>query len=96
MLSESIQAVITQTLCKKVGGGRIAALEILLGTTAVRNLIRENKIHQIPSIMQTSQAHGMKTLEMTLIELVQRNLITRDTAIEKSGNPNLFGTEVTK
>ncbi|MCB0345336.1 MAG: type IV pilus twitching motility protein PilT [Bdellovibrionales bacterium] len=90
MLSESIQAIITQTLCKKVGGGRVAALEILLGNTAVRNLIRENKIHQIPSIMQTGQASGMKTLEMNLIELVTANLITRETAIEKSGNPNLF------
>src|SRR5215475_11757982 len=64
MLAESVQAIITQTLCKKVGGGRAAALEILIGTTAVRNLIRENKIHQIPSAMQTSQAAGMKTMDM--------------------------------
>ena len=90
MLSESLQAVVTQTLCKKVGGGRVAALEILIGTTAVRNLIRENKIHQIPSVMQTSQGIGMKTREMALIELVEKNLITRDTAIEVSSNPNLF------
>ncbi len=90
MLSESLQAVITQTLCKKVGGGRVAALEILRGTTAVRNLIREGKIHQIPSIMQTSQATGMKTMDMALIELCQKGLITRETAYEKSGNPNLF------
>jgi twitching motility protein PilT len=90
MLSESVQAIVTQTLCKKVGGGRIAALEVLIGTTAVRNLIRESKIHQISSIMQTSQGVGMKTLEMALIELTQQNLITAETAIEKSGNPNLF------
>jgi len=90
MFAESIQAVVTQTLCKKVGGGRVAGLEILLGTTAVRNLIREGKIHQIPSAMQTSQAAGMQTMTMHLLELVERNLITRETAIEKSGNPHLF------
>ena len=93
MLSESMQAIITQTLCKKVGGGRAAALEILIGTTAVRNLIRENKIHQIPSLMQTSQNAGMRTMDMALMELVQKNLITKETAIEKSGNPNLFAED---
>jgi len=90
MFSESIQAIITQTLCKKIGGGRVAALEILLGTTAVRNLIREGKIHQLPSTMQTSQGKGMHTLEMHLIELVDRGLITRETAIEKTGNQDMF------
>ncbi len=90
MLSESIQAVITQTLCKKVGGGRVAALEILLGTTAVRNLIRESKIHQLPSVMQTSQSVGMQTLEMHLKELVEGRLISRETAIEKTGNHEMF------
>jgi twitching motility protein PilT len=93
MMSESIQAIITQTLCKKLGGGRSAALEILIGTTAVRNLIRENKIHQIPSLMQTSQNVGMRTMEMSLVELVQKNLISPETAIEKSGNSNLFGEQ---
>lgn len=90
MFSESIQAIITQTLCKKVGGGRIAALEILLGTVAVRNLIREGKIHQIPSVMQTQQGVGMQTLEMNLLQLVEKNLITRETAMEKTNNPDLF------
>lgn len=90
MFSESIQAVITQTLCKKVGGGRIAGLEIMLGTTAVRNLIREGKIHQLPSTMQTSQGKGMQTLEMHLLELVDRGLITREVAIEKTGNADMF------
>lgn len=90
MFAESIQAIITQTLCKKVGGGRAAALEILMGTTAVRNLIREGKIHQIPSAMQTSQGVGMQTMEMHLRELVDRNLITRETAIEKTGNADMF------
>ena len=90
MLSESLQAVVTQSLCKKVGGGRVAALEILIGTSAVRNLIRENKIHQIPSVMQTSQNVGMKTKDMALVELFEKNLITRETALEISGNPALF------
>ncbi len=90
MFAESIQAVVTQTLCKKIGGGRVAGLEVLIGTTAVRNLIREGKIHQIPSVMQTSQGAGMQTMEMHLKELVDRNQITRETAIEKSGNPDLF------
>lgn len=90
MFAESIQAIITQTLCKKVGGGRVAALEILIGTPAVRNLIREGKIHQLPSVMQTQQQSGMQTLAMHLETLMAQNLITRETAIEKSGNPDLF------
>lgn len=90
MFSESIQAIITQTLCKKVGGGRVAALEILVGTNAVRNLIREGKIHQIPGVMQTSQNVGMQTLEMHLRELVDQNLISKETAIEKCGNADMF------
>ncbi len=83
MLSESLEAVITQTLCKKVGGGRVAGIEILVGTTAVRNLIREAKIHQIPSVMQTSMAAGMQTLEMHLTTLVEQGLITKETFNEK-------------
>lgn len=90
MLSESLQAVITQSLCKKVGGGRVAALEIMVGTSAVRNLIREAKIHQIPSVMQTQQAVGMQTLEMHILELFDKGLISKHTAIEKTGNPKLF------
>jgi twitching motility protein PilT len=90
MFAESIQAIVTQTLCKKVGGGRVAGLEVLLGTTAVRNLIREGKIHQIQSVMQTQQGVGMQTLEMHLRELVDRGLITRETAIEKTGNADMF------
>lgn len=90
MLSESLQAVITQTLCKKIGGGRAAAQEILVGTPAIRNLIREAKIHQIPSTMQTSRNVGMQTMEMHLLELVDRKVITKETAIEKTGNPKMF------
>jgi twitching motility protein PilT len=90
MFSESIQAVITQTLLKKKSGGRTAALEILIGTPAVRNLIREGKIHQIPSAMQTGQKVGMQTLDMALRELVRRNLVSADEAQSKTNTPNLF------
>jgi twitching motility protein PilT len=77
MLSESLEAVIAQTLMKKVGGGRIAAQEILIGVPAVRNLIREQKLHQIPGMMQTGKAVGMCTLEMALQDLVKKNLIDK-------------------
>jgi twitching motility protein PilT len=93
MFAESIQAIITQTLCKKIGGGRVAALEVLIGTVAVKNLIREGKIHQIPSAMQTSQGVGMQTLEMHLRELVARGQITKETAIEKTGKPEMFAEQ---
>src|SRR4029077_19717901 len=69
MLSESLQAVICQTLLKKVGGGRAAALEIMLGTTAVRNLIREDKIAQMYSVIQTGSEVGMCTLDQYLQQL---------------------------
>jgi len=75
MLSESLEAVIAQTLLKKKGGGRVAACEILLGAPAVRNLIREAKLHQIPSMMQTGGRLGMQTLDMALQDLVKRGLI---------------------
>jgi twitching motility protein PilT len=91
--AESIEAVITQTLCKKKGGGRVPALEILTGTTAVRNLIREGKIHQIPGTMQVSQKDGMQTMDMALTSLVTRGLVTREEAQSKSMNPNLFPAE---
>jgi twitching motility protein PilT len=91
MFSESIQAVITQTLLKKRSGGRIAALEILMGTPAVRNLIREAKVHQIPSAMQTGQNVGMQTLDMALVELVRRNQVTPEEAQSRTLTPNLFG-----
>jgi twitching motility protein PilT len=93
MFSESIQAVITQTLLKKRAGGRIAALEILIGTPAVRNLIRENKIHQIPSSMQTGQNVGMQTLDMALVDLVNKGLVTREEAQSRTLTPNLFGSQ---
>jgi twitching motility protein PilT len=83
--------VITQTLLKKKGGGRVAGLEILTGTTAVRNLIREGKIHQIPGTMQVSQKDGMQTMDMALVNLVSRGLVTREEAQSKSMTANLFG-----
>jgi twitching motility protein PilT len=91
MLSESLQAILTQTLCKRKGGGRVAACEVLMGVPAARNLIREGKIHQLPSVMQTGQKQGMQTLDMALQDLLARGLITREEAQAKSSNPQLFG-----
>jgi twitching motility protein PilT len=88
--ADSIEAVVTQTLCKKKGGGRVAALEILIATTAVRNLIREGKNHQIPSAMQVGQKDGMQTMDMSLIDLVNKGLVTREEAQAKSMTANLF------
>jgi twitching motility protein PilT len=88
MVAESLQAVISQTLLKKPLGGRVAALEILIGTVAVRNLIREGKIHQLPSAMQTGQSYGMQSLDMHLQDLVGRGLISpevaKSVAVDKS------------
>jgi twitching motility protein PilT len=91
MFSESLEAIVTQTLCKKKTGGRVAACEILVGVPAVRNLIRENKIHQIPSTMQTGQRLGMQTLDMALQDLVSRGVITKEEAASRSSNPQAFG-----
>jgi twitching motility protein PilT len=88
--ADSIEAIMTQTLCKRKTGGRAAALEILVGTTAVRNLIREGKVHQIPSAMQVGQKDGMQTMDMALIDLATRGIITREEAQAKSMTPNLF------
>ena len=78
MLAESLEAVVAQRLLKKVGGGRIAACEILTGSTAVRNLIREGKLHQIPSVMQTGQQQGMVTFDMAIADLQKRGLVAKD------------------
>jgi twitching motility protein PilT len=90
--AESIEAVLTQTLLKKKGGGRVAALEIMVGTTAVRNLIREAKLHQIPGIMQASKKDGMQTMDMALLDLVNKGVVTKAEAQSRSMNPQLFGT----
>ena len=80
MLSESLRGVIAQTLVPKTGGGRIAAQEIMLGTPAIRNLIREGKLAQMYSAIQTGQAHGMRTLDQCLAELVGKGLVSREDA----------------
>lgn len=90
MLAESIQAVVAQTLCKQKSGGRTAAVEILIGTPAVKNLIREGKIHQLPSVMQTGQVHGMQTLDMHLQDLIGRGLIDLDQAREIANDKSQF------
>jgi len=86
MLSESLKAVISQTLLKKNGGGRVAAHEIMIGTPAIRNLIRENKIAQMYSAIQTGQQLGMKTLDQDLQRLVREGLVSRATALSKAAN----------
>ncbi|HKJ76221.1 MAG TPA: type IV pilus twitching motility protein PilT [Gammaproteobacteria bacterium] len=90
MLSESLQAVISQTLLKKTGGGRIAAHEIMIGTPAIRNLIREGKIAQMYSAIQTGQGAGMQTLDQNLQELVRRNAVSREVARTKAVNKETF------
>jgi twitching motility protein PilT len=80
MLSESLRAVISQTLLKKIGGGRVAAHEIMIGTPAIRNLIRENKVAQMYSAIQTGAQHGMQTLDQSLQELVRRNIVSKQEA----------------
>ena len=91
MLSESLRAVISQTLLKtKDGKGRVAAHEIMIGTPAIRNLIRENKIAQMYSMIQTGQNVGMQTLDQCLVELVKRNQVSAEAARVKAMNKDLF------
>src|SRR5207245_5110190 len=91
MLSESLQAVISQTLLKtKDGSGRVAAHEIMIGTPAIRNLIRENKIAQMYSAIQTGRQIGMQTLDQNLQEMVQRNIISMAEARSKAANKENF------
>ena len=90
MLSDSLQAVISQTLMKKMGGGRIAAHEIMIGTSAIRNLIREDKIAQMYSSIQTGGSLGMQTLDQCLERLLQKGLISREAARAKAKMPDNF------
>jgi len=90
MLSESLRAVISQTLIKKVGGGRVAAHEIMIGTPAIRNLIREDKIAQMYSSIQTGMSNGMQTMDQCLQNLVNRGVITKQAAMEKAVDKNQF------
>ncbi|MFA5243174.1 MAG: type IV pilus twitching motility protein PilT [Sulfuricella sp.] len=92
MLSESLRAVIAQTLLKtKDGSGRVAAHEIMVGTPAIRNLIRENKIAQMYSAIQTGQNLGMQTLDQCLTDLVRRNVVAPNEARTKAMNKDSFG-----
>jgi twitching motility protein PilT len=90
MLSESLQAVVSQTLLKRIGGGRVAANEIMIGTAAIRNLIREDKVAQMYSAIQTGANHGMQTMDQCLRRLVQQKIITREAAREKAKIPEDF------
>ncbi len=90
MLSESLHAVVSQALLKKVGGGRVAAHEIMMGTPAIRNLIREDKVAQMYSSIQTGGSMGMQTLDMCLADLVKKGLITRESARERAKVPDNF------
>lgn len=88
MLSESLQGVISQTLLKRLGGGRIAAHEIMRGTPAIRNLIREDRVAQMYSAIQTGQAVGMQTMDQCLQGLVDKKLVTLEVAREKARQPD--------
>jgi len=88
MLSESLRAVISQTLMKKIGGGRVAAHEIMIGTPAIRNLIREDKVAQMYSAIQTGQNVGMQTLDQNLKALLASGVVAKDEAQRKAANPD--------
>ena len=90
MISESLNAVVSQTLLKKVNGGRVAAHEIMIGTPAIRNLVREGKVAQMYSSIQTGASVGMQTLDQCLLELVEKRTISRETAREKAKVPENF------
>ena len=90
MLSESLRAVISQTLMKKIGGGRTAGWEIMIGTPAIRNLIREDKIAQMYSAIQTGQNIGMQTLDQHLQDLVAKGVVSKQDAQLKAMNKDLF------
>ena len=88
MLSESLKAVISQTLMKKIGGGRVAAHEIMIGTPAIRNLIREDKVAQMYSAIQTGQNVGMQTLDQNLKSLLASGVVAKDEAMRKAAHPD--------
>jgi len=92
MLSESLKGVVAQTLLKKKGGGRVAALEILIVTHAISNLIREGKTFQIPSLMQTGRGIGMQTLSDSLMDLVNRDVVEAEEAYDRAPNKKEFAT----
>ncbi|WP_435213221.1 type IV pilus twitching motility protein PilT [Luminiphilus sp. nBUS_16] len=90
MLAESLQAVVSQLLLKRKGGGRVAAHEIMRGTAAIRNLIREDKVAQMYSAIQSGQTHGMQTMDWALQNLVERKIVSLSVAREKARQPDLL------
>jgi twitching motility protein PilT len=90
MLSESLRSVISQTLLKRVGGGRVACHEIMVGTPAIRNLIREDKVAQMYSAIQTGQAHGMQTLDQDMQDKLRKGMISKQDAVARAVNKELF------
>jgi len=90
MLSESLRAVISQALLKKIGGGRVAANEIMIGTPAIRNLIREDKVAQMYSAIQTGAGHGMITMDQCLKKMVQQKVVTSEAAKGQAKVPEDF------
>lgn len=93
-LGSSIIAVISQVLCKKIGGGRIAGYEIMVATTSISALIRENKTYRIPSDIQTGSKYGMIGLDAHLTSLVNQNLVTKEEAVEKAQSPDEMRTRL--
>jgi twitching motility protein PilT len=87
-LSQVLEAVLSQTLLRRIGGGRVAVFEIMVATPAVRNLIREGKSFQLPNVIQMGSKYGMQTFHQALADLVRRCVITREEAIMKSGDPD--------
>jgi twitching motility protein PilT len=94
-LASSIIAVISQVLCKKIGGGRIAGYEIMINTTSIASLIRENKTFRIPSDIQTGAQVGMITMDTHLMSLVNRELVAPDEALEKAQDPQIMREKLT-
>jgi len=95
-LGSVIEAVISQTLCRKIGGGRILAYELMLGTDAVKAIIREGKTYQLPTVLETSQKHFMHTMDLYLLRLVRKGLITFEEALSHSMHPESFKKEKAK
>jgi twitching motility protein PilT len=89
-LANALEAVVGQQLCAKVGGGRVAACEIMVATSAVRNLIREGKTFQIPSVIETSSQQGMQSMDKALAELYRRGQITMEEAISRTLDKDAF------
>jgi len=86
--SQVLEAVLCQTLLPRVRGGRVAAFEIMLANSAVRNLIREGKTYELPNVMRLSSKDGMQTLDQALVDLVKGKMVTQEEALMKSSNPD--------